>query len=193
MSLIEITAPAAEPVTAADVKAAARIDSDNTAFDAALALILPGLRRQAEARTGRRLITQTVELVLDAFPAAEIDLQLPDVQAITSVKYLDAVDGTQQTLASDQYALDDASTPCRLLPAYDVEWPDTWDTANAVRIRFAVGYGDAASDVPDEIRLWIIAHCVQMLQSPAGLGASNMAPLPFVDGLLAAHRFIRFA
>ena len=192
MSLIEITAPAAEPVTAADVKAAARIDSDITAFDAALALILPGLRRQAEARTGRRLITQTVELVLDAFPAAEIDLQLPDVQAITSVKYLDAVDGTQQTLDANLYMFVDEA-PGWLLPAYGTDWPATYDTTNAVRVRFTVGYGDAASDVPDEIRLWIIAHCVQMLQSPAGLGASNMAPLPFVDGLLAAHRFIRFA
>lgn len=190
MPLIDIAAPAAEPVSVADVKAAARIDSDNTAFDAALAMILPGLRRQAEARTGRRLITQTVELVLDAFPAAEIDLLLPGVQAITSVKYLDAIDGTEQTLAADQYTLDDASTPCRLAPAYDVEWPDTWDTTNAVRIRFTVGYGDAASDVPEDIRLWIIAHAVQALQSPAGLGADSA--LPYVDGLLDAYRVIRF-
>ena len=142
----------------------------------------------AEARTGRRLITQTVELVLDAFPAAEIDLLLPNVQAITSVKYNDAVDGTQQTLASDQYALDDASTPCRLLPAYDVEWPDTWDTANAVRIRFAVGYGDAANAVPHSIRQWIIAHTIASLQSPSG----GYAPLPYVDGLLDAYRVVRF-
>lgn len=44
MSLIEIIAPTAEPVSAAEVKAAARIDADSTAFDAPLALLIPALR-----------------------------------------------------------------------------------------------------------------------------------------------------
>lgn len=192
MPLIDITAPAAEPVLAADVKAAARIDSGNTAFDATLTLLIPAMRRLAEARLGRRLITQTVELVLDAFPSVEIDLQLPDVQAITSVKYLDAEAGVETTLASTAYALDADSTPAWLLPAADTEWPDTYDSANAVRIRYTVGYGDAGSDVPADIRLWIIAHCVQALQAPAGVSAGAPAPLPYVDGLLDAYRVIRF-
>jgi len=189
MPLIDITAPAVEPVTATEVKAAARID--DTAFDAQIAIIIPAIRRLCETRLDRRLVTQTVELVLDAFPAAEIDLYLPDVQSITSVKYLDAIDGTEQTLASDQYSLDSASTPCWLLPAYDTDWPDTWDTTNAVRVRFVAGYGLAAA-VPENVKLWILAHCVQALQSPEGLAAGRLDPLPYIDGLLDSERVLRF-
>lgn len=189
MPLIEITAPAAEPVTAAEVKAAAKIDG--TEFDTQITIAIAALRALAEQKLGRRLITQTCEIVLDAFPAAEIDLQLPDVQAISSVKYLEATAGTETTLASDQYSLDGDSTPCWLLPAYDTDWPDTYDTVNAVRVRFTVGYGSSASDVPQEIRLWIIAHAVQALNSASGLSFDNLAPLPFVDRLLDRHTCMR--
>jgi uncharacterized phiE125 gp8 family phage protein len=190
MPLIDITAPAAEPVTSAEVKAAAGID-DST-FDAQIDIIIPAMRRAAEQRLGRRLITQTVELVLDEFPAAEIDLQLPDVQAITSVKYLEPDAGVETTLAGTEYSLDGDSTPCWLLPSYDAgAWPSTRDTTNAVRIRFTCGYGNAAANVPSDIRLWIIAQCVQAINAPCGFAQTNVAPLPYVDRLLDAQRVFR--
>jgi SPP1 family predicted phage head-tail adaptor len=116
MPLIDISGPAGEPVTSAEIKASARIDGAE--FDSQIAIIIPALRHQAEARIGRRLITQTVELVLDEFPVADIDLTLPNVQSVISVKYLD-VAGVEQTLASNLYSLDASSTPCWLLPAGD--------------------------------------------------------------------------
>lgn len=191
MPLIEISGPNAEPVTAADVKLSARIDG--TEFDSQItSLIIPALRRQAEGRLGRRLITQMVELVLDAFPAGEIDLQLPDVQAIASVKYLD-VAGTEQTLASTAYRLDASTTPCWLLPAYGSEWPATLEAANAVRVCFSVGFGDAAADVPEDIRLWMIAHAAQVLRVPEGITTGQLASLPFVDHLLDTWKVWRVA
>lgn len=185
MPLIDISGPSGEPVTSAEIKAAARIDASE--FDAQIAIIIPALRHQAEARLGRRLITQTVELVIDAFPSAEIDLKLPSVQSIVSVKYIDTA-GVEQTLASSTYSLDDSSTPCWLLPAYGTDWPSTLDTANAVRVRFVVGYGDAAADVPSDIRLWMIAHAAQVLRIPEGITTGELRALPFVDHLLDAHR-----
>jgi uncharacterized phiE125 gp8 family phage protein len=169
-----ITGPAAEPVTADDVKARARIDG--TEFDSQIALLIPALRADAENRLGRRLITQTVELVLDAFPSGEIDLRLLDVRAITSVKYLDSA-AAELTLDASAYSLDARSAPesSWLLPAYGVAWPSTLDAANAVRVRYTVGYGDAAADVPAPIRYWIIARVA------AELGADAT---PFVDRLL---------
>ena len=106
MPIIDIQAPAAEPIAPADVKASARIDGAE--FDSQLAIIIPALRRHVEGRLGRRLINQTVELVLDRFPAAEIDLQLPSVSSIVSVKYLDA-NGTELSLARNAYTLDSES------------------------------------------------------------------------------------
>jgi len=188
MPLIEISGPAGEPVTSAEIKAAARIDGSE--FDSQLAIIIPALRHRAEALTGRRLITQTVELVLDAFPAADIDLLLPNVQSIVSVKYIDTA-GVEQTLASNLYSLDSASTPCWLLPAYGTDWPETLATANAVRVRFTVGYGAGAANVPYDIRLWLIAHAAQVLRVPEGITQGDLRELPFVDHLLDAHKVWR--
>jgi uncharacterized phiE125 gp8 family phage protein len=188
MPIIDIQAPAAEPIAQADVKASARIDGAE--FDSQLAIIIPALRRHVEGRLGRRLINQTVELVLDRFPASEIDLQLPSVSSIVSVKYLDA-NGTEQTLASNAYALDSASYTAWLMPAYGQQWPETMDAANAVRVRFVVGYGAEAAAVPEDIRLWMIAHAVQILNAPDGQGDGSIKPLPFVDGLLDNHKVWR--
>lgn len=180
MPLILISGPAGEPVTPAEVKASARIDGSE--FDSEIALLIAAVRQNAEHRLGRRLITQTVELVLDAFPDAEIDLRLPDVQSIVSVKYLDAA-GVEQTLASTAYSLVDQGaevSPTWLLPAYGTSWPDTIAAANVVRVRFTVGYGDAAASVPSAIRQWIIATCAASL---------NRCDVPeFIERLLDGYK-----
>lgn len=186
MPLIDITPPAIEPITSADVKPSARIDGAE--FDSQLAIIIPALRMDVEGRLGRRLIRRTVELVLDRFPAAEIDLQVPDVASIVSVKYIDE-SGAEQTLAGSAYALDDASFTAWLMPAQGAQWPATLDAANAVRVRFVTGFGDSADAVPASIRLWMIAHAVQVLNTPDGMlpGTGLMArshASPFIDGLL---------
>ena len=190
MSLINIIDPAIEPVTVDEVKLSARMDADNTALDSQITLIIKALRRMAESRLQRRLITQTVELVLDDFPDAEIDLLLPDVQSIVSVTYID-ITGTQQALPNTAYSLDPSFVPCYLFPAHGTEWPATYDSANAMRVRYTVGYGPAATDVPEDIRLWIIAHAVQAARNPDGFSLANLQPLAFVDQLLDDQRIMR--
>lgn len=181
MPLIQIAEPAVEPVSVAELIDSARVD--DAAFNAQAAIAIKALRKHAEARIGRALITQTMELVLDAFPIADIDLLLPNVQSIVSVKYIDTA-GAEQTLAANQYALDASSTPAWLLPAWGTSWPETRDQANALRIQFVVGYGNAGSSVPEDIRLWILAHATQLLQNPDGMSPQDFRPLPFIDRLL---------
>jgi len=181
MAIITITPPAVEPVTAAEIKASARIDG--TEFDNEIAVLIATFRRQAEHAQGRRLITQTVELVLDAFPSdTDIDLLFPCVQSVTSVKYYDAA-GVQQTLSSSAYSLDSDSTPCWILVADS--WPITKEVANAVRIRYVVGYGPSASDVPSGTRYWIIAQVCAALD--------KQTPPAWVDRLLDAETVHRVA
>lgn len=175
MALITITQPSVEPVSAAEIKDAARIDGSS--LDAQIAALIPAFRRQAEHLQGRRLITQTVELVLDAFPSDEdIDLLLPDVQSITSVKYYDTA-GVQQTLDPASYSLDSDSIPCWMLVV--ANWPATKDIANSVRVRYVVGYGAAAANVPDNTRLWIVAQVCSALD--------KQEPQPWIDRLLDAE------
>ena len=144
------------------MKNQAKTHIDGTEFDTQIAIIIPAIRAAAEQELGRRLITQTVEMVLDEFPSEEIDLILPDAQSITSIKYLDD-SGVEQTLAGSVYALDADSTPSRVLLKYGQAWPSTQDVQNAVRVRFVVGYGDAAA-VPSNVKLWIIAQCCAALK-----------------------------
>lgn len=143
MALQRIAAPAAEPVSLAEAKVHLRVIHD--AEDASISRMIRAAREHLDGRDGilgRALVTQTWELVMDSFPVGPIQIPLPPLQSITSVKYLDA-DGQEQTLATSDYVVDVASEPGWIAPV-DV-WPVTFDTVNAVRIRFVAGYGDASA------------------------------------------------
>lgn len=182
MSLIIITPPATEPVTLAEARLHLKVDS--TDDDTLISALITAMREQAEHRTGRAFITQTLELVLDAFPA-DIELPRPPALAITSVKYYDT-NGTQQTMDAALYSLDSNSEPAWLVPAYGESWPATYGIPNAVRVRYTAGYG-AASDVPSAIKAWILSGLSTMynIREQVVVGGV-MSPLPrsFMDGLL---------
>lgn len=159
-----VSAPATEPITLSEAKAHLRVD--DTAEDDLILNLLAAYRSRVDGKDGvlnRALITQIWDLYLDRFPcdgSAAIQIPLPPLQSITSVKYYDT-DAVLQTMASDDYFLDSVSEPARLHPAYNMSWPATLDRANSVIIRFVAGYGSAETDVPQAIRqagLLFIGH-----------------------------------
>ena len=125
-----------------------------------------------------------------ATTAGAIDLQLPGVSAIVSVKYIDS-DGAEQTLAPTALSLTASSFAGWLFPAYGERWPSACCTPGSVRVRFIAGYGDTAADVPEDIKLWMVAHAAQLLNSPDGLTDGSFQPSPFLEGLLDAHKVWR--
>lgn len=161
MALILITDATVEPVTLAQAKVQCRVDADLTAEDDTIAILITAARTQAEQELNRALVTQTWERVLDAFPTAELELGKHKVLSITSVIYIDAA-GDSQTMAAEDYSLDTDSDGGFLLPAVDTEWPDTLDTANAVRVRFTAGFGADATAVPNGIKAWILAKVAHL-------------------------------
>lgn len=189
MSLKLITAPAAEPILLATAKAHLRVD--HSSDDALITSLITAARLAAEDRLGRRLINQTWELVIDAFPSAEIKVGVLPVVSITSVKYIDAA-GAEITLASDQYTLDADTLPGWLLPAYGVDWPATRDVANAVRVRFVCGYGADGTAVPQPIIQWMLLTIGTLYAHREAVVAGQMAEVPrtFVDGLLDPYRLM---
>lgn len=189
MSLALITAPTGEPLTVNDAVTKLQLRVDGADDDALIGLYIAAARRAAEHQTGRKLIAQTWELALDAFPAAEIELPLAPVASITSVKYLDST-AVLQTVASNQYTLDAASLPGWVIPAAGVSWPDTYPSANAVKVRFVAGWADAAA-VPEDIMLWMLTHVAHWYKNREAVGEGNLQPLPYVDGLLDPHRIWR--
>lgn len=143
-----VTAPETEPITLTEVRDQCLIPADVTDQDAHISnILIPAVRDRAEAATGRRIITQTWDLVLDAFPDADyIEIPHPPLQSIESVKYRDAT-GTLQTWDASNYVVEAPAGPrCRrgkLTLAFGVSWPSTYGQAGDVTIQFVCGYGDA--------------------------------------------------
>ncbi len=189
MTLKLITEPAAEPVTLDELKAQCRVDG--TDEDALLTALIVAARQQCEQELGgRSLITQTWERSIDAFPCSEIELGMGPLQAVGPITYAD-VDGAQQTLDSAAYVGDTTQEPGWALPADGYEWPATLDTAGAVKVRFTAGFGDAASDVPQAIRQWILLRASTLYKFRESVAAGvSVTELPgrYIDSLIDRWR-----
>lgn len=147
-----ITKPEDEPISLEIAWAQLRITPEGSPpespDDAWLTTVgIPGARRAAENFTGRSFARKTYRIMLDAFPEGGIELDMPPVESITSVEYVD-VDGNNQTLSGNDYYLDDRHRESWLLPAYGTSWPETLSIANAVTVTYVAGY--ATTDVPEE-------------------------------------------
>jgi uncharacterized phiE125 gp8 family phage protein len=188
MALKLITPPAATPVTLAEAKLQCRIDG--TDEDALLQAYIAAATAAAEHELGRKLITQTWEAVYDAFNGGAMELNAPRVQSITSITYI-AADTTTATLAPAAYVLDADQPPGWVHPAAGTGWPATADAANAVRIRFVCGYGDAPADVPANVRQWILMHIATAYRNREAMAQGvSISELPnrYVDRLLDSER-----
>jgi uncharacterized phiE125 gp8 family phage protein len=151
MTLAPVTPPEVEPLTADDVRA--RLGLNASVTDEQLDPMIKAARQEIdgdEGYLGRALITQTWDLFLDRFPSGEIDIPLPPLQSVASLKYFD-VDGVSQTWDSANYVVVPGKV-WRIIPAYGLCWPSIRHQPNAVGIRFVAGYGDEGNKVPEPIR-----------------------------------------
>jgi uncharacterized phiE125 gp8 family phage protein len=188
MSLTLIMPPALEPVTLAQAKLHLRVDG--TDEDTLITSLIVAARRQAEHELRRALITQTWELTLDDFPAGDIQLPMPAVLSIVSVKYLDSA-GAEQTVSSADYSLDAATSPGWVLLADDATWPTPGGGANCVKVRFTAGYGPAAADVPANVVAYMLLQIGAMYKHRESFAAGvSVAELPnrFTASLLDSER-----
>ena len=193
MALKLITAPSTYPVTLAEAKLHCRVDIADD--DTLITALITAATEMAEQKTGRAIMTQTLELTLDAFPDA-FELTRVPVQSVTSVKYYDTT-GTQQTLSNTLYALDAADDFgfAHISPVYAGVWPDTRDQINAVAVRYVAGYADAAS-VPQSIKNWILLMVSTMYENReteaySSRAVSTTVQMQFVDRLL--DRYVVFS
>ena len=144
--LVIQTAPVGEPLTTAEAKKQVEVASAITAHDAYLDSLVTAARQEAERVTGRQILTATWDLFLDRFPSAvnPIWIPLPPLASITSIVYTDDA-GVSQTWAASKYVVSVSSEPGRVSLAYGEYYPVTRAVADAVRVRFAAGYGAAAA------------------------------------------------
>jgi uncharacterized phiE125 gp8 family phage protein len=142
-----ITAPTHEPISLDEAKAHLRkTESDE---DESIRSLVKVARSYIEKRMGRQLVTATWELSLPEW-CTRIELPLPPLQSVVSVKYFDGA-GDEQTLDSSVYEINTTAEPGILRLAYGQIWPPLRCHEDVVKIRYRSGYGDASS-VPEDIK-----------------------------------------
>ena len=149
-ALKRVTPPGAEPVTLAQAKSSAHVDG--TVEDTDITAMITEAREDLEAATARAFITQGWRLTMDRFPREPIELKVCPVQSDgVEIAYID-VNGDSQTVDPATYQVDTDSEPARIKPLPGYSWPVTDGRIGAVTVTFNAGYGDAAGDVPENVK-----------------------------------------
>jgi uncharacterized phiE125 gp8 family phage protein len=156
--------PAVEPVSLEEAKGHLRVDGSDD--DVQIAGFITAAREWAEEFQDRAYVTQTLELVLDAWPHPDapdypvIKLPRSPLQSVASITYK-SEDGQEHTLPASSYVFDAKSRPARVAPASRQSWPsDPLYPLGAITIRYTAGYGDTSA-VPQKVKqamLLLIGH-----------------------------------
>ena len=190
-----VTAPAALPVTLAEVKAYCGVEHD--ADDALILSFLAAAVGRCQDITGRQLVESMWDLLLDAFPSGEILFPGAPLQSVESITYVD-VDGATQSVDAALYVVDPVNVPGLVYPAFGERWPQVRDQRNAVVVRYTSGWPMSEDAVPvwtgpAEIQTWLKMRTSTLYEHRNALEqVSNMRlmaaiPRDFVDGLLDAY------
>lgn len=186
MGLKLITPPQSEPIALDEAKEYLRIDDSEDTYVTSLII---GAREYCENFQNRAYINQQWELTLDDFETYEIIIPKPPLQSIDSIKYKDCA-GIERVMQGTDYITDTDSYIGRIMPPYGRPWPIFVPyPANAVRVRFTCGYGDAPK-VPQRVKqamLLLISHWYEN-RLPASKVAGEMDFA--VTALLSQDRII---
>jgi len=167
----KVITPPTEPVTLAEARLHLRVT--DTSEDALITSLITAARIYCEHYTQRAIGSQTLELALDEFPDGSIELPMSPVTAITSVKYIDEA-GTEQTISSANYTLDDYSHTHWVVPAVNYVWPMPICGANVVKVRYVAGAATTPAPVLAAMKL-IVGHLFENReQSIVGLTINEL-------------------
>lgn len=180
--LTRTTAPASDPVTLTEAKAALRVDGvDEDTYIGSL------IDRATEVIDGPNgigicLVSQVWKLTLDAFPAC-IRIPLGPVISVDEVAYTDTDGGAQTLTVNTDYRVMNAGGRVIVEPAYGKSWPSTRPVAGAVTVTFTAGH----STVPEKLK-----HIVLMLVAlwhEQRIPVADLREMPWgVSDLIAQHR-----
>ncbi len=135
-------------LTTAEAKTHLKVDTD--ADDTYIDNLVSAATESAQIFTNRYFINTTITQHGDTWSDIAT-LFKSKVSSITHIKYFDS-DNTEQTLATSVWLSDINHQPARIGLKPNQSFPSLADRINAVNCKYVVGYGSAASDVPEGIR-----------------------------------------
>lgn len=197
-----ITPAITEPITLALARKQCKIDATGSPpaheDDDLLQIFISAAREWAEDELGLIVAPSLVESTYDEFPADEtvtntagtavtragtLALESGPVLSISSITYLDASD-VLQTLDSSLYTLDTTEQIAVVRLNSGEAWPDTSSDANAVTVRYIVGYSldaDSPQDapIPKRIKLAILLVLAHFYAHREQTVTQSLTEIPF--------------
>jgi uncharacterized phiE125 gp8 family phage protein len=160
MNVTTLVAPSAEPLGLAEAKDYLRIAFDGE--DELVAGLISGARSRIEETARVALITRTLRVTLDRWPARTVEtrvLRLPvrPADGLISVKVFDA-EGVSETVTG-RFTLSPGRASRLIWTSGAFPWPRA--RANAIEVEYTAGFGEAAEDVPEALSLALkrlVAH-----------------------------------
>ena len=153
MRTYQVVTPASTyPVSLTEAKAHLKVDI--TTDDTLITNLIIASTQLSEEYTNRFFINTVINQTCTTF----LDLKSlfkSKVISVTHVKYYDS-NNVLQTLDAADYVVNKQFEPCQINAAVDFSFPDIADRIDAVECKYSVGYGTAASDVPNAIKQAIL-------------------------------------
>ena len=147
-----ITAATTYPVSLTEAKSHLKIDT--SADDTYIESIIKAATQLSEEYTNRFFIDTVIEQYASNFAELQT-LFKSKVSAVAHVKYYDS-DNSLQTLSATVYDTQLNYEPSQIQLADGQSFPTITKRNDAVICRYTVGYGSAASDVPEIIKQAIL-------------------------------------
>lgn len=178
MALLELTAPATEPISLSDAKLYLRVD--HTEEDALIASLITAARSRIEAIIGRSLINRS--LVWRGPARATICLPRPPLVSVTRISVIGENDQGADVPPAD-IVVNTRGEPDSVHLAAGKNWGDYLPGFLSLEIEFIAGYGSAADSVPQPLRQAIMMLCAHMFEFRA---RDSEPDLPAMIGALTA-------
>ena len=153
MKTYQVITPASTyPVSLTEAKSHLKVDT--TADDTYITSIIKAATQLSEEYTNRFFIDTIIDQTCSDFAQLQT-LFKSKVSAVAHVKYYDS-DNSLQTLSATIYDTQLQYEPSQIQLADDKSFPEITKRNDAVVARYTVGYGSAASDVPEIIKQAIL-------------------------------------
>lgn len=147
-------------------------------------------REHVEAITNRKLITQTWDYYLDAFPNSNaFKLPFGNLSSVTHVKYTDS-DGSETTMTvTTDYLVETNGNQCgRIVLPHGTTWPSfTAYPSKPIVVRFVCGWTTRAL-VPYPIKAALLLILMDLFENRVGKTDNQMFNNEAVMDLLRSHR-----
>lgn len=188
-----VTGPAAEPITAAELRTYARADATLLA-DAEADALIEIARAFIEEKTGVAMIDQTWKLALDAWPgsyepwwdgvrqgattdlaAGQRSISLPrfPLRSVSGVTTYDEGSNATAVTVANVFDVDAVSKPGRLSLQSGKTWPAAMRPTNAIEIEYVAGYGANATAVPAPLKRAVTVMAGHMYEHRADCSPAN--------------------